>query len=108
MNTFNYIKKKLPLGISFNIFLLKKNIIDFFIIETYKLKKKNKKDLIKILNEQKLNYNIYFLKILENKNFEENLFKKNLNLIVYKKKINLIKDKINERCTYYNNKNYST
>ena len=105
MKIFNNLKKKLPIGISFNIVLLKKKEIDFFIIESYKLKKKEKLDLIKILNDHKINYKIYFLKILSNKNFEENFFKKNFNLIVYTKNLNLIEEKIDERCLIYNNKN---
>lgn len=107
MKLFNNIKKKIPIGISFNIILLKKKIIDFFIIETYRLNKKSKINLLKILEDLKFNYRIYFLKIFDNKNFEDNFFNKNLNLIVFKKKIDLIKNDINDRCSYYNNKNYN-
>ena len=104
MKLFNEIKKKIPIGIAFNIILLKKNIINFVVIESYRLNNNQKKNLIEIIKKYKLKYKLYFLKILEKNYVEKNFYNNNKNLIIFKKDIQNIEKDINEKC-FYNNKN---
>ena len=104
MNIFNNLKKKFNIGLAFNFILLKNNLIKFFIIESYKLSKKEKKNFLKYIKKYKFKSKIYFLTINNSKNFDESFFSENKNLIIYKTNLSTIKLLLKDKCSPYHNK----